>query len=202
MDLIYFLEELQTIARNGLTYNRDIYDRERYERLLELVTKEYADVFELPARAIQERFSAELGHITPKVGADAAIFNAHGEILLMERTDGTGWCLPCGWLKPNEKPADAAVREVWEETGLEVKVDRLVGVFTRTASAQSGVHSMVAIVHLCSVVSGGLTLSHEGLDLRYWPLDEVPKWSYEHERKAEAAHKVWSSETYLPAISD
>jgi len=58
------------------------------------------------------RFDAELGSITPKLGADAAIFNEKGQILLMERTDGSGWCLPCGWVDANERPVDAAVREV------------------------------------------------------------------------------------------
>jgi ADP-ribose pyrophosphatase YjhB (NUDIX family) len=58
-----------------------------------------------------------MGYVTAKVGADAAIFNKIGEILLMERSDGTEWCLPCGFVEPNEAPVEAVKREVLEEAG-------------------------------------------------------------------------------------
>ncbi len=127
MDIFSLLDELQTIARNGLHYARDPYDRERYEHLMRLTTQQYSQLLALPEETIRERFRNELGYITPKVGSDAAIFNEKGEILLMDRADGTGWCLPCGWVDPNERPVDTAVREAREETGLEVEVVRLVG---------------------------------------------------------------------------
>ena len=202
MNTLALLDELQTIARNGLNYAENVYDRERYERLLELTCQSYSDILSLPSNHVREKLSGELGHITPKVGADAAIFNDKGEILLMERVDGSGWCLPCGWVEPNEKPSDAAVREVREETGLEVSVRRLVGVFTRTPSAQNGPHSMIAVAYLCDITGGELTLSHEGLDLRYWSIGEVNRWHGLHERYARAAHEMWSSDKPLLAVSD
>jgi hypothetical protein len=131
MDIFSLLEELRAIAQNGLHFATDPYDRERYERLMSLTTRTYSWLLDLPGETLRARFSREAGCITPKVGAGAAIFNAAGEILLMERADGSGWCLPCGWIEPNEKPIEALVREVREETGLEVRVGPLVGVFTR-----------------------------------------------------------------------
>ena len=193
MDVFTLLDQLRIIARNGLNYTRDGYDRERYERLMQLTTQAYAGRLDLPAEALRERFMTELGHITPKVGADAAIFNACGELLLMERADGSGWCLPCGWVEPDESPAEAAVREVREETGLEVVVERLVGVFHRPASAKNGPHAMIAVVHLCRVLRGELTLSHEGLDLRYWPIAAVPVWHATHAEYAQAAYTLWQA---------
>jgi ADP-ribose pyrophosphatase YjhB (NUDIX family) len=190
MDLYTLLDEVRIIARNGLRYSQDSYDRERYERLLRLSAEGYAEVTGLPASEIRSLFLEELGHITPKVGADAAIFNQDGEILLMERVDGSGWCLPCGWVEPDEKAAEAAVREVREETGLEVEVTQLVGVFTRPASAKNGPHSLIAVVHLCVVTGGKLALSPEGLDLRYWKIDAVPRWHATHEQYARAADKM------------
>lgn len=201
MDLLTLLEEIQTIARNGLNYSANVYDRERYERLLELSTAQYSNLLERPSAEIRTKFLRELGHITPKLGGDAAIFNEHGEVLLMDRADGSGWCLPCGWAEPNERPADTAVRETREETGLEVRVCRLVGVFSRPANIATDLHAMSGVVHLCDIVGGKLTLSHEGLGLRYWPLDEVPKWSTDHEKKARAAFAMWVSED-AAAISD
>ena len=129
-------------------------------------------------------------------------FNKSGEILLMDRADGGGWCLPCGWVEPNEKPIETVIREVYEETGLEVEVKQLVGVFTRLPNARYGPHTMIAVVHLCEVVGGELTLSHEGLALRYWPIGQVRNWHANHERYARAAYEVWQSGHPLPAVSD
>jgi ADP-ribose pyrophosphatase YjhB (NUDIX family) len=202
MDIPGLLEEIQTIARNGLAYSQNQFDRERYERLLELSCGQYAELLDLPSAEVKAKLSQELGHITPKVGSDAAIFNQAGEMLLMERSDGTGWCMPCGWVEPNERPVDAAVRETREETGLEVAARRLVGVFSRAAGTKDTLHSQIAVVHLCEVVGGELTLSHEGLDLRYWALDEVPKWHGHHERMARAAHAMWLSGGTAPSVSE
>ena len=106
MDILPLLDELQIIARNGLHYAQNPYDRERYERLMELTARHYGEALDLPPAAVRERLSKELGYVTPKVGADAAIFNPAGEILLVLRADDQCWCLPCGWVEPYESPAE------------------------------------------------------------------------------------------------
>lgn len=195
MDIFTLLEELQGIARTGLNFTENPYDRARYEHLLRLAAAEYSGLLSLPEDGIRARFAAELGQITPKVGADAAIFNERGEILLMLRADDRKWCLPCGWMEPNESPAETAVREAREETGLQVEVVQLVDVFARRASARYGPHSMVAVVFMCRVMGGELTLSHEGLDLRYRAVGSVAddEWHGIHRQYAEAAHRLWQS---------
>jgi hypothetical protein len=85
MDILPLLDELQIIARNGLNYAQNPYDRERYERLMELTARYYGEALDLPPADVRERLSKELGYVTPKVGADAAIFNNVGEILLVLR---------------------------------------------------------------------------------------------------------------------
>jgi 8-oxo-dGTP pyrophosphatase MutT (NUDIX family) len=191
VDIFPLLEELQTIARNGLHYATDPYDRERYNRLLELVSVYYGAALDLPAEEARRRLTGELGQITPKVGADAAIFDDAGRILLHLRADDRRWCLPCGWVEPNETPAEAAVREAYEETGLEVHPLELVDVFTRLPSAEYGPHTMIAVVYLCEIAGGELRLSHEGLDLRYWVIDEVTGWHANHRDYAAAAYRRW-----------
>lgn len=202
VDVVALLNEVQAIARTGLYFTSGSYDRERYERLLQLSSQNYEQLTEVPEAELKRRFADETGYITPKIGADAAIFNDAGEILLMERADGSGWCLPCGWVEANERPIDTVIREVREETGLAVAVKQLVGVFTRKASAKNGPHTMVAVVHLCEIVGGELTLSHEGSALKYWLLDEMDNWHPNHDKYAYAAKAMWQSERLLPAISD
>jgi ADP-ribose pyrophosphatase YjhB (NUDIX family) len=188
MDILSLLDELQMLARNGLTYATNYYDRERYERLLSLAAAQYEDLLGVPAAELRQRFAAELGHITPKVGGDAAIFDAEGRILLVRRADDGRWCLPCGWVEPNESPLEAAVRETREETGLEVRPLALVDVFTRKANLGHGPHTAIAVVYLCEITGGELRGSHEGPEVQYWHLDEVPAWHELHQRYATAAY--------------
>jgi len=202
MDIISLLNEVQAIARTGLHFTSGSYDRERYERLLTLSTQGYEVSLKMPNEELLTQFAKETGYITPKVGADAAIFNEKGEILLMERVDGSGWCLPCGWVEVNERPIETVIREVREETGLDIHVKQLVGVFTRKASHKNGPHTMIAVVHLCEITGGTLTLSPEGTALKYWAVDEMDNWHPNHDKYARAAHKMWLSTNLLPAISD
>lgn len=200
MDILALLDTLQTVARNGLRYTENEFDRERYQRLLEMATGSYGDLLAVPEGRLRERFLKEVGYITPKVGTDAAIFNANGEILLVDRADGSGWCLPCGFVEPNETPAEGIIREAREETGLEIRILRLVGVFTRKPGAQTGPHTTISVVHLCEVVGGELTGSHESRALKYWAIDEVQDWHATHETNARAAYAMWKSNSVL-AIS-
>jgi ADP-ribose pyrophosphatase YjhB (NUDIX family) len=190
-DLMALLDELRTIARNGLTYARDPYDRERYTRLLDIASQEYGVALDLPTAEAKARLAAELGYITPKVGADAAIFDPEGRILLELRADSSRWCIPCGWVEPSETPQDAVVREVREETGLHVEVVQLLDVFTRLPSVEYGPHTVISIVYLCDVLGGTLAKSHESLDLRYWHVEDVDPWHARHREYALAARRVW-----------
>ncbi len=201
MDIFSLLDSIQAIARNGLRYPTSEFDKERYERLLDLTTKTYSELLSVPEGIVREKLVDEIGHITAKVGTDAAIFNESGEILLMERSDGSGWCLPCGFVEPNETPVEGIIREVREETGLDIKVNQLVGVFTRKPSATMGVHTTVSIVHLCEIGGGQLKTSHEGHALKYWAIDDMENWHATHEINARAAYKMWKSEKLIPAIS-
>jgi ADP-ribose pyrophosphatase YjhB (NUDIX family) len=191
MDILPLLDELQTMARNGLTYANNPYDKERYTRLLELTALYYGKTLDIPSNEVKQKFAQELGYITPKVGADAAIFDETGKILLVLRTDDKQWCLPCGWVEPGEAPAQTAVRETKEETNLEVQVIQLVGVFTRLPNVGYGPHTAIAVVYLCEIIGGSLELSHEHLEARYWFIEEVPTWHELHEQYARGAFRVW-----------
>ncbi len=192
-DLLTLLDEIQSIARTGLNYSTDPYARAHYTRLLELATIHYANALDLPEREVRFRLRGELGSLTPKVGADAAIFDDEGRILLVERVDDRCWGLPAGWVEPNEAPVHTVVREAREELGLEVEPLQLVDVMFRPASANYGPHAVVSVVYLCRVRSGEITLSHEVLAARYWALADVPVWHKDHLKFARAAHDVWTA---------
>jgi ADP-ribose pyrophosphatase YjhB (NUDIX family) len=192
-DLLTLLDEIQSIARTGLNFSTDPYARAHYARLLELATTHYGRALDLPEPEVRARLGGELGCITPKVGADAAIFDDEGRVLLVERSDDQRWGLPAGWVDPNEHPVQTVVREAREELGLEVEPTQLVDVMFRPASAEHGPQGVVSVVYLCTVRGGEMTLSHEVLSARYWFIGDVPIWHKEHGRFARAAHAVWTA---------
>jgi 8-oxo-dGTP pyrophosphatase MutT (NUDIX family) len=64
-----------------------------------------------------------------RIGASAAVLDGE-RLLLTKRSDNGEWCMPGGGIDPGERPAEAAEREVLEETGLTVRVTELLGVYS------------------------------------------------------------------------
>lgn len=125
------LRELQLLAQAGLTYTRDPYDRERYERLLRLTAELLAGETGQAADEVHGHLRAERGYLTPKVDVRAVVLNGQGEVLLTrERVDGR-WSLPGGWADPGDSPREVAVREVREETGRTVRATRLLALLDK-----------------------------------------------------------------------
>ncbi|MBE7122422.1 NUDIX domain-containing protein [Bacillus cereus] len=108
----------------------------------------------------------------------AIIKNEQGEILF-QNPGGEYWSLPAGAIKPGERPEDAIVREVWEETGLKVEVKKEKGVFGgeefRHTYSNGDQVEYIVVVFECEVVGGELkTIDGESLKLQYFPLFERP----------------------------
>lgn len=189
-DILALVDEVQAVARTGLHYSENPFDRERYARLLSAARREYVARTPLTTAAIDERFAAEIGYVTAKVGADAAVFDDRDRILLTHRADDGKWGLIAGWVDPNESPEQTVVRELAEEAGVVGRVDRLVGVFFREARAAEHAHGTVSVVYLCSIVSGTPTPQlHEVSELAWRAIDDVgaEEWHHHHERLARAA---------------
>ena len=124
-----------------------------------------------------------------KLGANAAIFDDQGRILLMLRTDNQRWCMPGGMQGVGESTEECAIREAQEETGLVVRTVDLAGVYTRLPKAEYTPFTLVVVVYLCEVIGGELRSSHEDLGLKYWNLENVLVWHGDKETQARAAHQ-------------
>lgn len=129
------LRELQSIAQAGLTYTRDPYDRERFERLLRLTAELLAAQTGQGADEVHELLQAERGYLTPKVDVRAVVLNDRGEVLLTQERADHLWSLPGGWADPGDSPREVAVREVREETGREVRAVRLLALLDKEKHA-------------------------------------------------------------------
>ena len=110
--------------------------------------------------------------------ATALIYDDAGRLLLVRQRDGGVWSTPGGSMELDETPADAVVREAWEETGLAVEPRRIAGAYGGPefiARYPNGDESQyVMIVFECQAVGGALRgESDETLDARFWTHDEA-----------------------------
>jgi ADP-ribose pyrophosphatase YjhB (NUDIX family) len=112
-----------------------------------------------------------------RLGCSAAIFDERGRILLTRRADNGQWCLPGGRMESGESVAEACEREVFEETGLNVRVKRLVGVYSHTDQLvvyPDGKKAHIVALHFEVEITGGeLGLSDETTDFGYFTLQEL-----------------------------
>ncbi len=188
------LDELRSIAQLGLNYSKDPYDRERYERLMDLASRQYELLCDVPSQEIKARFGKELGYITPKVGVSASIFNSSGQQLLVRRTDDLSWCLPCGWAEVGESPQESLRREVLEETGLMVEVCDQIRLGTRKPGDFNLPHASYHLQFHCVIIAGVIRESHETTDIGYYDISKVENWHLDHEVEAKTAQAYWSKE--------
>ena len=113
-------------------------------------------------------------------GANAIIFNENREVLLEKRSDNGFWGLPGGGIDIGESLEQGAIREVFEETGLRVRVKRMIGIYSdprkyNIACYPNGdVVQYVTVSFECEYLSGELRLSDESTDMRYFPADALP----------------------------
>lgn len=112
-----------------------------------------------------------------RLGCSAAIFDEQGRVLLTRRTDNGQWCLPGGAVDPGESVEEACEREVLEETGLRVRVKRLVGVYSHPDQLviyPDGNKAHIVALHFEAELTGGtLGLSSETTEAGYFTLEQV-----------------------------
>ena len=113
-----------------------------------------------------------------RTGCSAIIFNeTRTKALLTRRADNGLWCIPGGAMEAGESVAEACIREVWEETGLSVRVKRLVGVYSNPNQLVvypdgNKVHIVVMSFEV-EVTGGELGLSNETTEAGFFSVQEM-----------------------------
>lgn len=194
--LVEIADRLRALARSGLHYATDSHSRERYEQIVSLAIR-LANLSTNVAPEDLERLfrTSDAGYITPKLDVRLAVFVRDGDppdrggeegdadhrvLLVRERSDGR-WALPGGYVDVGDSPAEAAVRETWEEAGIRVRAVALAGVFDPRVQPDAPPH----LFHIHKLVFTGTLLDPEARpepgpevhEARFHPVRDLPELS-------------------------
>jgi ADP-ribose pyrophosphatase YjhB (NUDIX family) len=203
-DLVRWSDALAGIARTGMGFTENLYERERYEEVLHVAAdiraaaQELADGIE--TRRETDHFIQEWmanigegvpGYVTPKVAVGAVVGNDDGEMLLVQRRDSGVWLYPTGWADIGYSPAEVAVKEVAEETGIDCEPVSLLSVIDGQRMGFSRFGMYMLLFH-CRANGG---------ELRGHPLETSDVgWFAEGALPERTAGAAWWSERAFAAI--
>lgn len=117
-------KDLQSIAQAGLYYGKDVFDRERYEKIREISAQMMSEISDLKVEKVKELFCNEIGYQTPKIDTRAAIFK-DDKILLVHEKNGT-WSLPGGWCDCNVSVSENTVKRPKKKQDLMSRLKNLL----------------------------------------------------------------------------
>lgn len=186
-DLEVALLEIESIARTGLAFTSSGYERERYEEILRVLVRlrreDAPSGKTVPGETEDETLRTLLGgvaegvagYVTPKCAVGAVVIDESNRMLLIQRADSGVWLYPTGWADVGYSPAEVVVKEVLEETGIEVVPEAILGQidglrrgFTRVA--------MYSTIFLCRPVGGALRAHPlEVRAVRWFEREELPE---------------------------
>jgi 8-oxo-dGTP pyrophosphatase MutT (NUDIX family) len=118
-----------------------------------------------------------VGHAPLWLCAVTAVVRRDDDVLLVRRSDDGTWSPVTGIIDPGEEPAVAAAREALEETGVEIRVDRLasVGATGEVVHVNGDRASYLDLTFACTWLSGEpYVADDESVDVRWWPLEDLP----------------------------
>ena len=170
-------KKLQSIAQTGLFYSSNPYDRERYEQIEQLGNELISHYSLYTPIEVGHFYAGDNGYITPKVDVRAVVFRNNEILMVQEKADGK-WTVPGGWADIGYTPYEIAVKETFEEAGIDVKPVRLLAVMDKKCHPHpaSPFYSYKIFI-LCDIVGGEAHAGLETLDARFFKLNEIPELS-------------------------
>jgi 8-oxo-dGTP diphosphatase len=110
-------------------------------------------------------------YLDPKLAVGTVIADDRKQIVLVKRAIEPGygkWVFPGGYVDRGEEVQHAAVREAREETGLDVRLDRLINIYSYTG------HTPVIVVYAATMTGGSLACDDEGLEAKFFAPEAIP----------------------------
>ncbi len=172
-----WVQQLQAIAQNGLTYTKDVFDKERYKSIQHLAAEIGAHYSDIPQQKIANIFEDQIGYATPKLDIRGVVFQDNKILLVQEKSDQL-WTLPGGWVDVNESPSTAVEKEIVEESGYICKAKKILALYDMNKHSYPPHSSHVYKLYiLCELIGGEAKSSIETSAVRFYEEDNIPKLS-------------------------
>lgn len=173
---VEWAREIFSLGQAGLNFNQNEFDIERYKRLQEIAAEMIESQSGLSKETALESFSMQAGYATPKIDVRGAVVRDDKILLIRERMDGK-WAMPGGWAEMGNAPAEAAEREVWEESGFRVRAAKVVAVIDANRIEPMEFYHAFKIIFLCTILDGEPRTSHETSAVGFFGLNDLPPLS-------------------------
>ena len=176
---IEWARSLQAISQTGLNFSENMYDKERYEQIAKIAAEILAHHTNLSEEQVLELNASEFGYATPKIDVRGVVFEESKILLVREVEDYGRWTLPGGWADVNETPSQATVREVFEESGFETQVVKLLAVYDREKQGHTPPfpYHVYKLFFLCKLIGGCAQAHGETSDVAFFGEHEIPELS-------------------------
>ncbi len=187
MKWIEWARKLQAISQTGLHYATDQFDQERYRRIGVISSEILASHTNLSVDDFLQLNAAEFGYATPKVDVRGVIFKDAKILLVREIADNGRWTLPGGWADVNQTPSESVIREVFEESGFQTRVVKLLAVYDREKQQHPPAfpYHIYKLFFHCEIIGGEAKLSIETSEIAWFGKDEIPELSESRVKKSQ-----------------
>jgi ADP-ribose pyrophosphatase YjhB (NUDIX family) len=183
-DWLKWAREIQQLSQAGLAFAVTKYEKQRYERLMEITSEIVEKHTDLEKHLLKKVFMEQPGYATPKVDVRAAVLNDEGKILLVQESTDRRWAMPGGWADVGDVPSEVAMRETMEESGFDVKPVKVIGIFdaNRVEGELEFFHAF-KIIFLCELKGGRPETSDETIAVDFFSFDNLPVLSHNRTNK-------------------
>jgi ADP-ribose pyrophosphatase YjhB (NUDIX family) len=176
---IQWARALQAISQTGLHFTEGLYDKERYQKIAKIAAEILSQHTNLSEEKILELNASEFGYATPKIDVRGVVFKDSKILLVREVADHDRWTIPGGWADVNDTPSQAVVREVFEESGFETQVVKLLAVYDRAKQGHIPPFPfhVYKLFFLCEITGGFAHAQGETSEVAFFGEFEIPELS-------------------------
>lgn len=169
--------EIQALSQSGLAFAQNEFEIDRYKKIESLSAKILAHCCDEPVENSLSIFSGQEGYATPKIDVRSAVIKDNKILLVKEKMDGR-WAMPGGWADVGDFPSEVAIRETLEESGYNIKINKLIACFDANRSGRplQFFHAF-KIIFLCDCLEQASEHDHEILEVGFFEFDKLPPLS-------------------------
>ena len=198
---------LHALARTGLHFTRDEYDRERYVEIEQIAAELLAGAAPADREALLAIWRGERGYVTPKIEVRGAVLREGRVLMVRETADGL-WTLPGGWADVNESPSQAIEKEIEQESGFRARAVKLAALWDRARHGHGPtLHHGWKAFFLCEIEGGEPRGSYETDAVDFFDPAALPEMSLARSTPRQVARMLdhwrdWQGGRVLPTEFD